>query len=407
MKKKRTQTEKNNIINAILLGGICSVSYFVVYFGRNILSAVTPQMLEIETFTTEYIGVISSAFFICYAIGQLINGIIGDKIKAKYMMSFGLILAGCCNFAFPSATASHQWAYAVYGLMGLFLSMFYAPMTKLVAENTEPVYTVRCSLGYEFGALLGAPIAGLVSAKLLWRDVFQVGGFTLLSMGIFCLIIFSAMEQKRIIRYNQYQLPKERAKNQGGIRLLIEHRIIKFTVIAIITGVVRTTVVFWLPAYIAQYLGFSSEGAVKIYTVATLVISLTAFIAVFIYEKLHRNMDLTILLAFVSASVMFLLVFFVKIPEMNIVFLILAIMSSNSAAAMLWSRYCPSLRDTGMVSSATGFLDFVSYGAASISSTIFANAVTTIGWEKLILVWLGLMIIGILISFPKTCKFSI
>ena len=137
------------------------------------------------------------------------------------------------------------------------------------------------------------------------------------------------------------------------------------------------------------------------------MISLTAFIAVFIYEKLHRNMDLTILLAFVSASVMFLLVFFVKIPEMNIVFLILAIMSSNSAAAMLWSRYCPSLRDTGMVSSATGFLDFVSYGAASISSTIFANAVTTIGWEKLILVWLGLMIIGILISFPKTCKFSI
>ena len=29
-----------------------------------------------------------------YAIGQLINGIIGDKIKAKYMIGLGLIFAG-------------------------------------------------------------------------------------------------------------------------------------------------------------------------------------------------------------------------------------------------------------------------------------------------------------------------
>ena len=75
-------------------------------------------------------------------------------------------------------------------------------------------------------------------------------------------------------------------------------------------------------------------------------------------------------------------------------------MSSNSAATMLWSRYCPSLRDTGMVSGATGFLDFMSYMAASISSTLFANAVEEIGWGNLILVWCGLMIVGIIVALP-------
>ena len=75
-------------------------------------------------------------------------------------------------------------------------------------------------------------------------------------------------------------------------------------------------------------------------------------------------------------------------------------MSSYGAATMLWSRYCPSLRDTGMVSSATGFLDFISYVAAAASSTIFANAVTSIGWGNLILVWFGLMIVGVVISLP-------
>ena len=53
-----------------------------------------------------------------------------------------------------------------------------------------------------------------------------------------------------------------------------------------------------------------------------------------------------------------------------------------------------------MVSSATGFLDFMSYVAAAASSTIFANAVSVIGWENLILVWLSLMIFGVIISLP-------
>ena len=75
-------------------------------------------------------------------------------------------------------------------------------------------------------------------------------------------------------------------------------------------------------------------------------------------------------------------------------------MASNAASSMLWSTYCPSLKDTGMVSSATGFLDFVSYMAASISSTLFANAVTTIGWGNLILVWCGLMLFGLIMFLP-------
>ena len=155
------------------------------------------------------------------------------------------------------------------------------------------------------------------------------------------------------------------------------------------------------PTYISQYLGYSVEVSATIFAGATLAISMTTFIAIFVYERLNRNMNLTILLAFTSATVAFLLVYFVKNPALNIVFLVVAIMSSNSAATMMWSRYCPGLRDTGMVSSATGFLDFVSYMAAAVSSTIFANAVTSIGWENIILVWFALMMFGVIISLPQ------
>ena len=127
------EIQKNNSVrNAILIGTLCSISYLGVYFARNILSVVTPQIIESGVYTEEYIGSISSMFFTFYAVGQLINGLIGDKIKARYMISFGLLLSGVCNVLFPYMLDQPFAAHLTYGMIGFFLSMIYAPMTKVV-----------------------------------------------------------------------------------------------------------------------------------------------------------------------------------------------------------------------------------------------------------------------------------
>ena len=146
--------------NAFYIGALCSVSYLAVYIARTVLGAVTPQMVE-AGYTEAYIGGVSSLFFFFYATGQLINGIIGDRINAKWMMCLGLFLAGVANYTFLRVIATRTVAMIAYGLMGLFLSMIYGPMTKVVSENTEPIHTTRCSLGYEFASFLGSPMAGL------------------------------------------------------------------------------------------------------------------------------------------------------------------------------------------------------------------------------------------------------
>ena len=133
---------------------------------------------------------------------------------------------------------------------------------------------------------------------------------------------------------------------------------------------------------------------------ATLFISANAFFSVFLYERLRYNMDLTILISFITAALSFLLTYFMHQPVLNIICMVMGVFASNCAASMLWGRYCPGLRDTGMVSGATGFLDFLNYFAAAISSVLFANAVDTIGWDWLILIWFGLMVIGVAVAMP-------
>lgn len=384
---------------ALMLGGMCSIAYLAVYLARNVLGTVSPRMMEEGIWTTEQIGSLSSIYFIAYAVGQLINGAIGDKIKAKYMISLGLFAAGISSLIFALCAGSFA-SYAAYALTGFFLSMIYGPMTKVVSENTEPIYATRCSVGYTFASYFGSPLAGLLAAFSAWQGVFAISAGALVMMSILCFCFFHQLERREIIRFGLYEKPK----GEGSVGLLIKHRIIRFTLISVLTGVVRTTVVFWLPTYLAQYLGFSADASAGIFSAATLVISLSAFLAVFLCERLGNNMDLTILISFATSTVSFLMVYLLRAPIPNVLFMVLAILASNCAATMLWSRYCPSLRDTGMVSGATGFLDFMSYMAAAASSALFANAVEGIGWKNLILIWCGLMAIGITTALPQRKK---
>ncbi len=388
---------KTEARNALILAVMCFISYLAVYFLRNILSTVTPHMIESGAFSAEHIGNLSAVFFACYAVGQLCNGIIGDLIKAKYMMSFGLLLSGVANVAFVLVAPSATLTTVAYGLVGIFLSMIYGPMTKVVSENVNLNYAQRCSIGFTFASFLGSPAAGLCAAIMTWSTLFYVGGGLLIVLGVILFFFFILLEKKKIITYGNFDKPK----GQGGsLKILIKRQIIKFTLVSVITGIVRTSVVFWLPTYISQYLHFSADTSALIFTVATLLISMSAIITLVIFEGLKRDMDKTLLLSFITSALAFGGAYLVSQPVLNVIFMILAIMMSNCAASMLWSYYCPSLRDTGMVSSATGFLDFMSYIAAAVANMVFPGAVGSIGWGKLILVWMALVVLGILVSIP-------
>ena len=389
-----------NARKAIYLGTLCSISYFSVYIARNALSAATPQMLA-AGYSEAYIGSVSSLFFVFYAIGQLINGIIGDKIKAKWMISGGLFFAALSNVLFPYLGAHPTLAMLIFSLSGFFLSMIYGPMTKVVSENTEPIHAVRCSLGYTFASFFGSPAAGILASLFVWQSVFTVSSAAMTVMAVAVVVCFFFFEKRGFVQYGQYQ---PQAKGTGNIKQLFKLQIVKFSLVSILTGIVRTSVVFWLPTYINQHLHFTEKQSTAIFTVCTFFISFTTFIAVFVYEKFGRNMNKTLLVMFVASAIFFVLTYLLQMPVLNIICLVLAIMSSNGATTMLWSCYCPSLRDTGMVSSVTGYLDFLSYMAAAVANVVFANAATAIGWGNLLLVWLGLAILGVVVALPYKRK---
>ena len=382
---------------AFLIGALCAAAYFAVYLCRDILSTLSPQLTQQGVFDTGQLGDLSSIFFITYAVGQLINGLIGDRIKSKYMVSVGLALASLAFVAIPLFVPLAVISYVLYGAVGFFLAMIYAPMTKMIAENLEPMLATRCNVAHSMASYLGAPGAGLLAATMAWRPAMVTSCAVLLVMGIVFFLGVTYFEKKGMVRYGRFQPKKE---DGGSVKVLVKRQIIRWTVIAMLTGIVRTAILFWLPSYISQHLRFDPTQASVLYTVATSVIVVNSFLAVLLFEWMKQNLNASILLFFGVAAGCFLGVYLVQQPYVNLTLLVLGMVFSNCASSIMWSRYCPSLRDTGMVSSATGFLDFCSYMAASVSSKLFAGAVGVIGWSNLILVWFGLMCVGITTAIP-------
>ena len=85
---------KTAVKNATFLGVSCFLAYAGCYMGRNILSTMLPQMIGSNIYGRESLATMGSAFLITYGLGQLVNGFIGNKISAKYMVFVGLFLSG-------------------------------------------------------------------------------------------------------------------------------------------------------------------------------------------------------------------------------------------------------------------------------------------------------------------------
>ena len=392
-----------NVKNALSLGLMCIFSYLGCYMARSVLSVVATDMRASTSFTVEDIGVFSTAFMIVYACGQLVNGRLGDLFRAKWLVGGGLFFAGVFNFLMPFSS-SVILTTVIYAVSGFFQSMIYSPLMRVVAENTLPKYASRCSLGFSVASFLGTPVATLLAAFFNWKYAFFGAGIFMMFLGFVCFVFFTYFEKKGVIVYKE---KVKGEKQKTDVVLLIKRGIIIQTIVAILTGIVRTSVVFWIPTYLVEYLNFSADGAGVVVSFATIMKSMSPYFGVLlIYERFFkRRSNSSTAFMFLIGMVGFLGMYFFPNPVINIVFMTVALLLSGCASSMVFSVYCPSLYDTGMVSTATGFLDACSYLGAALANFLFANAITSIGWKNLILVWSALMLVGLItFAFAKKNK---
>lgn len=385
-----------NTQKAWRIGSFCIATYLASYVTRNILSVSTPEMIKEAFFTKEYTGLLSSICFIFYAVGQLINGFIGDRVHPKYMIIMGLGISSVSTFVIPifDNRILHFMAFA---LIGFGLSMLRGPLMKVISENTAATHARMICTLFSMAGFAGPLIASILSIFFKWRAVFTATGVISVIITVLAVAAITTLEKRGEIRF----VPKYDKGIAGILNVFKLEDFIFYMLISSIGEIAGSSITFWIPTYTTEHLGFSNDAASTIYSVVSFSTLFTPFITLLIYEKLIRNGIKLALVMYVISAVFFIAVRFTAAPVLNVSMLIIAKVAAAAASSIVWSAYIPGLARSGKVSSANGVIDAAGYAMASLANVLFSTFVGRLGWGGIVNMWYIIMLIGAAVSFIK------
>lgn len=391
---------------ALLIGSISVFSYIACYYMRNILSVSTPGMLETGLFTKEFVGTLSSLYMIAYAIGQLINGVVGDIVKPKMMVSGGLIISGLVSVLF-AFTDIRSLQVACFILIGFSLSMLRGPLVKVISENTLPKYAQTCCVFFSFSGFAGPLIASLLAIIFNWKLTFIVSGLIAVLIGIAVYTVFTILENKKIITFGE-------KKKALGIKSVFEvFKLDRFVFFMFIGGLVEisaSSIGFWIPTFFTDKLGYSKETANILFSAITVIKAVAPFLTLAVL-KLFKDDELKMInVSFVVGTAFFAGMIFIQNPLINVALMLFARMAIGFASTILWSIYIPAQGKSGLVSTVNGVLDFSGYAIASVANIIFSYTMSSLGWNGIITMWMIMMLTGslaaIIVKFKENKKIN-
>lgn len=163
------------------------ITYSAFYLTRVNISVALPGLMKDLGYSKTTLGGILTCLFITYAIGQFINGQLGDRFGARKLITFGLLISGILSVIFGFTTAIVTMMF-IWGLNGYFQSMGWSPSVKTVANWFPPEKRGRISglLGtsYQIGNAYSWALAGFLVGALSWRWSFWIPGLIVIAMAI-------------------------------------------------------------------------------------------------------------------------------------------------------------------------------------------------------------------------------
>ncbi len=76
------------------------VTYASFYLLRVNICIAMPQIMEEFALTKTNMGLVLSSLFLLYAVGQFINGQLGDKLNSRRIITLGLLSSAALNIIF-------------------------------------------------------------------------------------------------------------------------------------------------------------------------------------------------------------------------------------------------------------------------------------------------------------------
>ena len=393
----------------------CFLAYTCSYLGRKNFSACIPAMIEEGFITKTFGGTVNSAYMLVYGAGQMLNGIIGTRIKPRYMIGTGLCGAGLCNLAMgfvPSA----QIMPLIWAMNGLFHSMLWAPIirtfTDLLPAGRKEKAGTNIAASCSIGAVLAFLIPGLILKFGSWRSVFYISGGVLL----LCFLIWVIGNRflAGYIRMMEETTARERAilLEKAEATAAAENRRVKRSLVAVLlasglwavlfglvcNGALRDAVESWAPTFLKEQFGLDSSMASIIAVIIPIVSISGTYVANWLHDRFLHNELFTAGVMFTVAALCVGGLFICR--DLNAVlcavFMAVAISAMWGANHMFLTVVPYHFAHLSLTSAVTGLLNSIIYFATALCAALYGILADSYGWSIMILIWMGIGLAGTL-----------
>lgn len=352
---------------------LCMIAYSCTYFMRVNLSVALPAIADELVLSSSELGGLSSAFFWTYAIGQLINGWLGDRLPTKFMVLFGLLISALTNVLLPFCSSAGPMV-VLWAVNGLFQSMLWAPMMRTLSMHFSGEKLVFASFSMSVTLVIGYIGAWAGSTVLQnlfgWKMIFLAPALLALVFCIVWIFLFPLEKKSAVVSATSTSVLS------GNSALFHNTRLLGFLILilglAVSLGMVKESINVWLPSLITELDIFSAKSSVFIYICIPLINFLGILFSRAMIGRLQGNVYRTVhFVWFIGLCAVSLLMASFWINNILVLLFLVLVFSLMFALTPLFTSFIPlGFRKWDCVSTVTGLVDFAIYIGAALSSVL-------------------------------------
>ncbi|MBP3330473.1 MAG: MFS transporter [Clostridia bacterium] len=385
---------------------LCWIAYTSTYICRLNFSAIIPELTSLNIMSESRIATISSVFFVCYGVGQLFSGIIGDKLNTRIMVFSGVLISSVCNiliFFFHS----FESILVLWAFNGIVQSLVWTPILKIASVEYDPVsrdkFGINMSTTVPIGTVLSYALSLVTLLFLEWNYVFLVCGSV---VGISAIIWFVGTAKLKLKK-------QEKAKNDtpqssvGALKILkicLTSGVVLMLIPIMVQGTLKDSVTQWTPEFFSSQFNSSTTFSLALTMVLPIVNVTGAFIAKRINKKINNELKTSVV--FFLIAVAFLLLLRVFAGKSAILSLICMAGVTNCMFAinvMLITIVPLHFSKHGIVSTVGGILNATAYMGCAATNLVAGKILDNTGnWNTLFIFWIALGVIAAAVSLTAS-----
>lgn len=355
------------------------LTYALYYLGRLNLGPTLDPLAASLGVSRAAVGVLGTAFFWTYAIGQLVNGELGNRYSPRRIVTVGLAVIAVVNLLMPAQTVLSAMV-VLWSINGYAQSTGWGPMLRVLSERLGPVGSQRISVFFSMSYQVGAAFSIAFAAWLVtvggWQAAFLVPGLILL--GVLAAWWLSRVDAPpaavgSAFRWNELA---------SDVRMLWP-----VLVGAIFMGFVYTGALLWTPSYFAESGLFAGPSSAAMAGLLPLLGAGGMLVAGSMVRR--GGAPLSVMAGFLGTIALCAVVAALTTAWVQVLSLLIMTLAMGGSVALLLASIPLAFAAPGRTSSAAALVTAVQNVGGGLAGIAVGAMMDTTGWSSVFALWAG------------------